>query len=681
MSNCQIELKTSFDMITSFSQTRNSDVTCIWLDFIFPLGARDQVKRIINNIRIFSTIGTCVKFIETAKDDTIIFITSASIGEKCIPIIHSLSQVDSIFLLCSSKNGRQMDWAKDFDKIQCMFTDIYSLCIELKKNTSGIKINTSLSTITSSPMHDNSFHLYRRRASINHQLEKKLNRSDTTLYLTSHLMTDDDTIRLDFVSNTTLDTQEARFMYTQLLKDILLLINDTNLEDMISHCRDLYAGNTAQLSLIDEFQRTYTEERAIYWYTRDSFLFKTLNNSLRIMDVDTIYAFRIVIRHIHKQLSTLAKESNYGEPLILFRGLHVSNSIFEQLKSNVGGLLSISHFLSTSSNYNVACMYAGEGSRQTTAILMIIIVDSSIQLNVPFANIEAQSNFEEGENEYLFSMGSVFRIVSVEYKEEKQFYEVVIALTADNDPRLTQLTNYNRHKIDQQPVLIMLAMLMYDIGKFDKSIQFYNMALNEEDAWANRSAILNNIGLNYDCMDEIDKALDYYQQSFLIDQAHLATDDPSLSTTIHNIGTVYYKKKNLDCAIEYFERAVQIDLASPSQNKENIARIYSNIGKVLGEQGKLTEKLKYARRALDMRLDILPQAHPDIAASYNNLASVLYQLDELEEALEYAMLAENIATRCHPSNHPDLKLYRRTASFMREKVYGFDYELSFTENH
>ncbi len=60
--------------------------------------------------------------------------------------------------------------------------------------------------------------------------------------------------------------QEAMFMYAQLIRDILLEINQNRDEaknEMLEECRQLCVNNDTQLRHIDDFERNYTAEQAV----------------------------------------------------------------------------------------------------------------------------------------------------------------------------------------------------------------------------------------------------------------------------------------------------------------------------------------------------------------------------------------------------------------------------------
>ena len=50
------------------------------------------------------------------------------------------------------------------------------------------------------------------------------------------------------------DQLDQSFMYTQILKEIIFEIkyNEQSIKDLVTYCRDLYAGNQNELQIIEE---------------------------------------------------------------------------------------------------------------------------------------------------------------------------------------------------------------------------------------------------------------------------------------------------------------------------------------------------------------------------------------------------------------------------------------------
>ena len=89
-------------------------------------------------------------------------------------------------------------------------------------------------------------------------------------------------------------------------------LNDKN--ELVSFCKQYYKTNHVQLMIIKEFEKDYSSERSLWWYTRHSFLSRLLNKALRTENIDIIFKFRFFIKELYRQLKN--ESDNYIEKLI-----------------------------------------------------------------------------------------------------------------------------------------------------------------------------------------------------------------------------------------------------------------------------------------------------------------------------------------------------------------------------
>ena len=57
-----------------------------------------------------------------------------------------------------------------------------------------------------------------------------------------------------------------------------------------------------EMKIIDEFEKNYKPENAIWWYTRESCFYRMMNKALRVQDFDMLFALRFFITDIAKQI-------------------------------------------------------------------------------------------------------------------------------------------------------------------------------------------------------------------------------------------------------------------------------------------------------------------------------------------------------------------------------------------
>ncbi|CAF4295264.1 unnamed protein product, partial [Adineta steineri] len=117
---------------------RMQNVLLIWLDNSINENNADysntikQLKRVFNNICIFTDGEQCFEFIQTITNNKVCMIASGSIGQYIVPHVHTMPQVDTILIF-----GNKEEWCKsctkEWPKIRGIFTEIIPICEALKQ--------------------------------------------------------------------------------------------------------------------------------------------------------------------------------------------------------------------------------------------------------------------------------------------------------------------------------------------------------------------------------------------------------------------------------------------------------------------------------------------------------------------------------------------------------------------
>ncbi|CAF0713579.1 unnamed protein product [Adineta steineri] len=598
----------------------------VWLFFSEEEQWRIQEKKpglqhIIHTAQIFTDTSACLEYLNTVSDEIVFFIVSSKCDEEILTATHGLTQIDSIYLFDIS-NEFQAELITNYWKVKGIFSEISSLIDQLKKDV--------------------------------RQCENNLTGS---VFITSS------------TSSAESNKQNPNVMYTQLFQQILLRMTDNNLNEMIEYCREKYKDNPFILEEILTIEQQYTGKSSIWWYTKESFLYRMLNKALRIQDIDTIYAIRTYIRHLHEQLVQLYSKSDSCSTTTLYRGQLMTNSDFEELKQNQGGLLFFSNFLSFSENLSVAKTFANNNSNDPTktGVIFALQANHSPTNNVAFANIHQYSCFED-EKEWLFSIGSIFHIGwRMKFNNDGIWY-VKLNLTNERNLQSLGLARHISNFIKSQNLLIELGKLMWEMGEYEQTEKFYRKALETEDDWRCRSGILNRLGMIYWKKNEIEQALHFYQQALTIDRQHLPENDPSMSSIYNNLGLLYRNQGKLNEARENFQRACQLDLNSIKPKKEWLGSYYNNMASVFAAEENHSKALFYHNKAFKIRREVLPSKHPLIALSHNNIAISLMRLNRLSEAFEHCRIAVNIASQSLPAMHEDTILYQENLEFIRQSM-------------
>ncbi|CAF1015313.1 unnamed protein product [Adineta steineri] len=595
------------------------NVLLIWLDSNIAETNDDcqntiiKLRCIVNDINTFIDGDQCLEFIQTIVDKKVCMIISGSLGQHTVSRVHSMSQVDSIFIFCGNKKYHEQ-WAKDWPKIKDVFTDITPICEALKEAA--------------------------------HQCEQNA-------------------IPMSFVgTNKNLDQLDPSFMYTQIIKEIILTIqfDQKHTQDYFDYCRDAFTGNTKELKNIQQLESEYHNKTPIYWYTCQMFMYPMLNRALRLLDGDIITHMGFFIGDLHRQIEQLHKEQYAGttaaNAFTVYRGQGLSAEDFKKMSKTKGGLISFNNFLSTSKVRNISLGFAQRATINPDQVGVLFIMKiNPAQSTTPFASVAGISKFQN-EEEVLFSMHSVFRIQNIKQMGgNNRLYEVNLTLTADNDPELSRLTDYIRKEsYPGSEGWYRLGLVLWKMGQFDKAEDIYQVLLDQTEDDKNKADIYVHLGMIKDEQGKYEEALTLYKKSLAMYQKTLPPNHLSLASSYNNIGNVHYIMGNYPKALSSHEKAIEIRQQSLPSNHPDLAKSYGNIGLVYADMGNYPKALSSHEKALKIRQQSLPPNHPELAKSYNNIGLVHYNMGGYPKALSSHEKALEIRQQSLPPNHPELAM-------------------------
>lgn len=219
----------------------------------------------------------------------------------------------------------------------------------------------------------------------------------------------------------------------------------------VEECQRLFVNTPSALRVIDEFDRTYVPQQAIYWYTRNSFLYNLVNQVLRQQNIEGLLLLHFFIHDLDLQLlSAMDQIGNDGwmQQTNLYRGQRMSLNEIEDLKGSY--CMGYFHsFLSTTTNIEVARIFSGEGQIMKHEPMQSVLFHfdcSLLKLTRGAANIQHLSG-NEAEEEILFSPLYSFSVRHVEFEEDKQVWKIECAMNGD-ETNLPLLLHQRLIKLD-----------------------------------------------------------------------------------------------------------------------------------------------------------------------------------------------------------------------------------------
>ncbi|CAF1392104.1 unnamed protein product [Rotaria sp. Silwood1] len=250
-------------------------------------------------------------------------------------------------------------------------------------------------------------------------------------------------------------------------------------EEMLQICSNYYQANPREERIIQEYRESSNEDQAIHWYTRNTFFFKLANQALRTEDMLLVYRFRHWIKQLCLAIECEHCKQSQDHSWTLYSGFRLHEEELERLKKSIGSLISINSFLSTTHDIAIARIFAGQGiiEDRLVRVLLHIQANPARLQSVFFADISQISQFPE-ENEVLFSLGSTFRILSIDFDEAFQYWIVQLNATDDGSDRIyeyCQLANYDL--CSTSPMIYFGTILNENLDQTDHAVRYFRELL------------------------------------------------------------------------------------------------------------------------------------------------------------------------------------------------------------
>ncbi|CAF4740023.1 unnamed protein product, partial [Rotaria sp. Silwood2] len=188
-----------------------------------------------------------------------------------------------------------------------------------------------------------------------------------------------------------------------------------------------------------------------------------------------------------------------------------SDNELKMLLNNIGGLISMNSFLSTTFNRDLALMFAGDGSSSPSSESVLFQLEcDTINKKKPFAATNTS------ENEVLFSIGTIFRIQNIgklkDINNKVWFINLTLEDDNENEAHMQELMASTMAKISARPTVGSIADVLRNMGECQKAQKYYEIALKNipSNDINNIARITTYIG---DCKTEDHLALNKYMDA------------------------------------------------------------------------------------------------------------------------------------------------------------------------
>ncbi|CAF1038893.1 unnamed protein product [Adineta steineri] len=584
-----------------------------------------QIAR--GRLKTFADSDECVDSILNKLDtDKICLIVSSSVGAQVVPFIHEWPQIQTIYIYCGNRQ-RAEQWTRPYTKITGIFTDKKTL---LNKICDDIGAHGRDSELPMSVFH----------------LEEKQN------------------------SLQNLTSESATFMwYQSILHVIPLMAKYCNSKiEMIRECRAKYHNDEIEQKKIDGFEQNYKPEKAIWWYTYDSCIYRLLNRALRTQNTEIIFKFRFFINDLHNQILELYQQylesnpSNVNHSLTLYRGQRMKIDEIYRLQGSVNQLISMNSFLSATTIKELAEIFADTSDQANEAsplqsVLFTINICNMTKETTPFAFIQNFSCCRD-EQEVLFSIGAIFKVVSV--KKDNNTWHVNFQLCNQQNELCQDVFKYMRKEIGSDPSPISFGWFLYRTSKFEKVERYANILLKEfPENGKEIGNVYNLLGLTYKAMNRLDQAVEYYEKALNIFGQHGLHNSSNVIATHYNAGLAYLALGNNEKANEHQNLAEgKLINSSNAHHPLLFAQTDSLKAQIQAVNGDYASACKNLEEVLKKKKKQLPEYHPSIASTLNELGIVHEKMNNDEKAFKCFTEVLEICTKCLASDNLEFAKYR-----------------------
>lgn len=285
----------------------------------------------------------------------------------------------------------------------------------------------------------------------------------------------------------------------------------------------------------------------------------------------------------------------------------------------------------------------------------------------------------QGEQEVLFSLGSVFKIDKIQFDSHLRLWKIEITATDDGSKSVEDYIHSIREEIEYiSPTILFGALLFNEMGQIDKADNYFHMLLKTlprdhqdvADVYDQTANIFAEKG-------EIDAALQNYICAYEIRKTRFSGDDIRVANSLHNLGFIHKQKGEYVKAMNYYKEVLTIDEKNYPNDHTNKAHTMICIGLVHHITREYDLALDYMMKAYEMYQRLLPTQHPYISSTLWHIGSVYENKLEYNCALDYYICALDMDEKILPNDHPDYKknfdrvmqLYTKMEEYVHDSNY------------
>ncbi|CAF1182553.1 unnamed protein product [Adineta ricciae] len=560
------------------------NIRLIYLDKTAPTSDfQSKLSEINPAIQFYTDKQLCQTTLKSIVLEDIFLILANISFVDILDAVHSLQSIVAVFVY---DNNRQIDDLKSqYSKIIDLYTNEDELCCSIKEKLQYME----------------------RQMFIYHILDPQ---------------------RPDFTR------QSAFFLWHQMLIDVLKQIpqNEFRRDEFLNRCALYYQQNRLESDQIEAFRSNYTSQQPIEWLIKDCCLYKLLNRALNTEDIEFLSSFRLFILDLHTSIEKDYAKIDHQGSIILYRRQMMQRDEIDQLKQNIGCLISISGFLVTLRDKTKALASVQPQITSKEDVFLEIHIDTS-KTSATCADVPSNGD------EFILNINTSLKIESINHDPVENRWDMKLISSNDGSQYVADYLKLIQNEMNYSNSMIFFGHLLWnDLHRLTQAKTYFQTLLKTlRKDHADIPDIYIELANIYGQMGEHNLALNKSQFALNFRQKHQPNDQMQIAVLLDSIGTIYRHMNNLDRAIDFHGQALYTYETKCSKTKNLLQRAntIANLGFTYKEKNDLDSALNYFNLAYEMRHGDLPAGHPLLAESLYNLANIFYAKNDFNKALNY----------------------------------------------
>ena len=425
-------------------------------------------------------------------------------------------------------------------------------------------------------------------------------------------------------------------------------------EMLLKKCEDYYRAEEPSLMQIRDFRQGYTSDQAVMWYTRDSFVYRMVNLAFRTEDITVWYIFRFYITDLCRQLEEVYRKQEQllgPRSLKLYRGqARMSQQDLGRIQARIGGLVGTTGFFSTTRNRSVAEMFTWPGPRNSdlVGVMFEIAIDTSQVKNMIFVDVfqhfdarNELNNMASTEEEFLFNIGSVFRIKSVEYDESLKLWYIKLEGTEEGTDVTKRFIEPKLERFQLDKMNLLFGQEMLKAGYYNESHSYFQLMLKQLPRSDKLSAnIYEMIGNMQMCVTNWNEALINFDEAYRFRKTYCSGNHPDLGITLNYLGNYYKAIDDTTSALKCYEQSLKC-ATSPM----NIAVATLNMAIALNKEQQYLQARELCHEAMHLFQQIEPCPNAEIMMCHGTMGDIHCAYQEYKHAEPWYLSAFDLAKK------------------------------------